>query len=118
MKRGIVEYTKWLLPVLFSGYFILVSLFSHVHIYEGIAIVHAHPFKKNANSPQHTHTSFKEILFFQALSIIQATDGAIQTGLLEAITGEFHTLLYTVPSIDLHDPIIGHPSLRGPPSLG
>ncbi len=62
---------------IFCGYFVLISFFPHVHIVEGIRIVHSHPYKKshnNENRPEHNHSkdAFVLIQFISSILIISA----------------------------------------------
>lgn len=113
--QALVRYIKWGLPALFIVYYSSVSFFTHLHVKEGMAIWHAHPFKKTVDGVSHEHTSTEEILLFHVLSSIHAADGAVGLFLLEenasylwdVIASEVHTSLYTSP--------FGVLSLRAPP---
>lgn len=66
-----INVVRYLLPVLFFGYFISVTFFPHTHIYDGVKIVHSHPFKPNSDSQpsghNHTHQGY---LFINHISKI------------------------------------------------
>ena len=111
----IVKYLKWVLPVLFIGYYGIITLFTHVHIEEGTSIIHAHPFKKTTDGTCHTHASFAEIILFHTLSTIHVADGAIHSLLLDDFQDQYCTLLFNTVSPDLRIQIIGEPTLRAPP---
>jgi len=60
---------KYLLIILFIGYYSSISFFVHTHIVEGKNITHSHPyipFKSN-KTPEYNHTT-NELLLFQVLS--------------------------------------------------
>lgn len=85
---------KWVLPVLFAGYFLSVSLFEHMHVVDGAMIVHSHPFKSwpGGSSHQHSNSQFQ---FFHFLSHFSAPDCCVS-----ALTLHFNPVLlfrYTVP---------------------
>ncbi|MCD7976356.1 MAG: hypothetical protein LUG51_04075 [Tannerellaceae bacterium] len=68
---------KWFVTLLFIAYYSSVHVFTHVHIENGIAVVHTHPFKKAAGDTSHHHTSSAEIYLFQDLSTIQIESAGI-----------------------------------------
>lgn len=43
---------RWGLLVLFSTYFLSISIFTHTHIVDNVLVVHSHPYK--SSSHQHT----------------------------------------------------------------
>lgn len=57
-KKHILNTLKYCLLGIFLGFFISITFFKHVHIVNGISIVHSHPFKADTNGkPVHSHTS-------------------------------------------------------------
>lgn len=70
---------KWILPVIFIVYSFNISLFTHVHIENGVTIVHSHPYNDSSEGQGHKHASLSEIQLFHALSHYNIADGAIQT---------------------------------------
>ena len=42
------------LPVLFVSYLVSITFFAHIHVVNGVTIVHSHPFKKGA---AHKHST-------------------------------------------------------------
>jgi hypothetical protein len=57
----------YFLLILFCGYFVSITFFSHIHIVDGVPVVHSHPFRHNSsNAPvnhQHSENSFILIHF-------------------------------------------------------
>lgn len=58
------------LPVLFVSYLVSITFFAHIHVVNGVTIVHSHPFKKGA---AHKHSTV-ELLLVHFLSHL-TTDG-------------------------------------------
>ncbi|MDD4515550.1 hypothetical protein [Massilibacteroides sp.] len=70
MKEKCVKYMKFALPVLFILYMGGIISFTHVHIINGVTIVHSHPYSKNADGSEHEHTG-TELQLLHQLSTIQ-----------------------------------------------
>ena len=70
MKARLQTYLRWILPVIFRE---IVS-FTHVHIVNGVTIVHSHP--SQDQDGQHKH-SLQELQLFHSLSTIVVEDGAV-----------------------------------------
>ncbi|MFY1611705.1 hypothetical protein ACOMSG_02505 [Macellibacteroides fermentans] len=67
-----ITYLKVVLPILFIGYLACIISFTHVHIVNGVTIVHSHPYNKQTNPPSnHQHTG-QQLQFYQQFSSIQA----------------------------------------------
>ena len=67
-----VTYLKVVLPILFIGYLACIISFTHVHIVNGVTIVHSHPYNKQTNPPSdHQHTG-QQLQLYQQFSSIQA----------------------------------------------
>lgn len=106
---------KWLLPVIFIGYYGSISLFMHVHIEHGTTIVHSHPFKKAANGDCHHHASLYEIQLFHYLTTVHVQDGAVHPLQLNFYALPFYKITETTVYSDPLSPIQGKISLRAPP---
>ena len=52
--------------------------FTHVHIVNGVTVVHAHPYE-SGNGPDYHHHSLSELQLFHQLSVFSLEDGAIQS---------------------------------------
>ena len=48
VKRLLLNITRYFLPILFVSYLVSFTFFAHVHVVNGVTIVHSHPFKKGA----------------------------------------------------------------------
>ena len=67
-----ITYLKVVLPILFIGYLACIVSFTHVHIVNGVTIVHSHPYNKKTNPPsEHQHTG-QQLQLYQQFSSIQA----------------------------------------------
>jgi hypothetical protein len=56
LKKLLVNIQKWFFLLLFLEFFGSITFFNHVHIVDGYAIVHSHPFKHGSNGvPVHSH---------------------------------------------------------------
>ena len=65
-----IKYLKIVLPILFIGYLACIISFTHVHIVNGVTIVHSHPYNKQTNPPSdHQHTGQQLQLYQQFSSI-------------------------------------------------
>lgn len=71
LKRLLLNITRYFLPILFVSYLVSLTFFAHVHVVNGVTIVHSHPFKKGA---AHEHSTV-ELIHIHFLSHL-TTDGA------------------------------------------
>lgn len=106
---------KWLLPILFIGYYGCISLFMHVHIEHGTTIVHSHPFKKTTQEDGHHHASLYEIQLFHYLTTVQVQDGAVHSLQLNFYALPFYKITPPAVHSDRLSPVRGKLSLRAPP---
>lgn len=111
MRRLLQYIMRYFLSVLFVTYMASIAFFAHVHVVNGVTIVHSHPFKKG--SP-HQHTTV-ELLLIHFLSNL-TTDGECGTTFLLL----FSPVLLCVFSGFLqykryYSPYHGVVSLRAPP---
>lgn len=67
----LLNITRYFLPILFVSYLVSLTFFAHVHVVNGVTIVHSHPFKKGA---AHEHSTV-ELIHIHFLSHL-TTDGA------------------------------------------
>lgn len=72
MRDSYVKFLKFLLPILFILYMGNIISFTHVHIINGVTIVHSHPYKSDSGSSGHQHTG-SELQLLHQLSTIQQT---------------------------------------------
>lgn len=61
-------YLKILLPALFIAYLAGIITFTHVHIENGVTIVHSHPYKDNGE--KHHHSGAELQLLHQVSTIV------------------------------------------------
>jgi hypothetical protein len=108
---------KWLLPILFIGYYSSISLFMHVHIEHGTTIVHAHPFKKAADGTCHHHSSLSEIQLFHLLTTVNVEDGAVHPLQLHFYALPIYKITERPVYPDHLIPVLGKLSLRAPPAV-
>lgn len=54
LKRLLLNITRYFLPILFVSYLVSLTFFAHVHVVNGVTIVHSHPFKKGT---AHEHST-------------------------------------------------------------
>ena len=70
------KYLRILLPALFIAYLGCIIAFTHVHIVNGVTIVHSHPFHKTDDGrPDHEH-GYAEFQLLHQLSVLQITGAA------------------------------------------
>lgn len=87
MKERLNQTVRYFLPILFAVYAGLVISFTHVHIINGVIIVHSHvQWGDNESDPQDNPLSDSELILYNQLSAI------------------FTTYLDT-PAIDLKEPM-------------
>lgn len=103
-----------MLPIFFIVYYGSVSLFMHVHIENGVTIVHSHPFKKT-DGGVHQHASFAEIQLFHLLTAVDAQDGAVHALDLQYYVTPDYRIVENPPCSDYLSPVRGKQSPRAPP---
>jgi hypothetical protein len=67
-KKNIALLFRFLLLLLFIGYYSCITLFFHAHLINGVVIVHSHPFRKNPDSgpfQSHSHPPSAYLLIHQ-----------------------------------------------------
>lgn len=68
---------KVLLLTIFTGYVGILAFYSHVHVVDGVTIVHAHPFHKGGDgAPFHSHTP-AEFQLYHVLSSLNTGDDVV-----------------------------------------
>lgn len=79
------KHATYLLFLIYLGYFAVVSLFVHMHVYEGVIYVHSHPYRKSQDIPNnsnklpletHQHTAAS---FFTLSQVSNITSGEAQS---------------------------------------
>lgn len=117
MREQIAKYMKFLLPVLFFLYSGTISLSMHVHIENGVTIVHSHPYKKSEDGNQHHHASLSEIQLFHTLSTFQVADGAVATVELPFYLAKSFDIIPAIHEKPYCSNLNTYVSLRAPPAV-
>lgn len=82
VKDILRPFLRILLPILFISYMGSVICFTHVHIVNGVTIVHSHPHKADdQRSTGHTHTLAQFQLLHQLYTILSLGKPLLATGL-------------------------------------
>lgn len=113
MKRLLLNITRYFLPILFVSYLVSFTFFAHVHVVNGVTIVHSHPFKKGA---AHKHSTV-ELLLIHFLSHLTADGAAVVFALSLFIPFLLYFLLGRSPYAHYHCPYHGVVGLRAPPAI-
>lgn len=101
------------LPVLFVTYMVGITCFAHVHMVNGVTIVHSHPFKK---SSAHHHTTV-ELVLIHFLSNL-TTDGAHCVAAFLLFIPFLISILSGILQFSrCHTPYHGVVALRAPPAV-
>lgn len=116
VKKSRYGLLKILLPVIFIGYIAVLSLCTHVHIVDGIAIVHAHPYQNAQNHPIHTHTSGAYQILSVLSSVLTTTD-AVFHFTFNPLRVLLATLLPESRYEEYVPAVAGTLSLRAPPAF-
>lgn len=117
MKERFSRYLKFALPILFFMYLGSIISFTHVHIINGVTIVHSHPFQKNADGTEHEHTG-TELQLLHQLSTIQQTGSCLFDYTVDSYR-VFETTLISRPVFHSHLCKLNKAvQLRAPPVLG
>lgn len=89
------KYLRILLPALFIAYLGCIIAFTHVHIVNGVTIVHSHPYHKTDDGrPDHEH-GYAEFQLLHQLSVLQIRGAAFVAILLAA----FYSFILTYLSL-------------------
>ncbi len=109
------KYLRIALPALFIAYLGCLIAFTHVHIVNGVTIVHSHPYHKTDDGrPDHEH-GYAEFQLLHQLSTIQISGAAFVSLLLAAFLTVLFRLSCNPVYPDYLVSIQGEPSLRAPP---
>ena len=113
VKRLLLNITRYFLPILFVSYLVSLTFFGHVHVVNGVTIVHSHPFKKGA-AHQHSTVELIHIYFLSHLT----TDGTAVVFALSLFIPFLLCLLHCCPQhAYIHAPYYGVIALRAPPVI-
>ena len=111
------KYLRIALPALFIAYLGCLISFTHVHIVNGVTIVHSHPYHKTDDGqPDHEH-GYAEFQLLHQLSTIQISGAAFVSILLAAFLTTLFILRNNPVYPDYLLPVRGKLSLRAPPVI-
>ena len=113
VKRLLLNITRYFLPILFVSYLVSFTFFAHVHVVNGVTIVHSHPFKKGA---AHKHSTV-ELQLIHFLSHLTADGAAVVFALPLLVSFLLCLLLGRLPHTHFHAPYHGVTALRAPPAI-
>ncbi|WP_291589633.1 hypothetical protein [Bacteroides sp.] len=113
VKRLLLNITRYFLPILFVSYLVSLTFFAHVHVVNGVTIVHSHPFKKGA---AHKHSTV-ELLHIHFLSHLTTDGAAVVFALILFIPFLLCLLLKRSQHTHFHAPYHGVTALRAPPAI-
>lgn len=119
INRQINKILKYFLLILFLGYYGSITFFVHVHVVNGVTIVHSHPYnifkgKKGDKSPPHHHSANSYI-------VIHVLSHFISTALSVAIFAEVLKLVFKILILKKENNLFSNPifwganGFRGPP---
>ena len=116
--EGLRKYLRIALPLLFISYLGCLIAFTHVHIVNGVTIVHSHPYQKNDDGTPKKEHNYAEFQLLHQLSTIQISGAAFAQVLIAAFLATF-CVLSTCPVYPDHlRPVLGKVSLLVPASCG
>lgn len=113
LKRLLLNITRYFLPILFVSYLVSLTFFAHVHVVNGVTIVHSHPFKKGA---AHQHSTV-ELIHIHLLSHLMADGAAVVFALSLFIPFLLCLLLGCLQHTHFRSPYHGVIALRAPPAF-
>jgi hypothetical protein len=108
LRNNIVKY---FLLVLFLAFFGSTNFFNHIHVVDGVTIVHSHP-----GLPSHRHTQNGFHVIHLLTNFIAAGITLLFAGIILLRPAELIRNVLTSPGIKLPNLFGGNP-LRGPPAI-
>lgn len=118
VKRVLNEISRFFLLILFTGYIGVISFYTHVHVVDGVTIVHSHPFKKAVpGQPLHSHSPAGFQLIHSVSSFSSTSDVVFQVHFgtyAKAVSAELKKALEFV----FLEALPGTLFLRAPPVRG
>lgn len=115
MRKRAGDILKFFLPVLFAGYIGVLSFYVHVHVVNGEAMVHSHPFRNLPGQPFHGHTT-ADFWLVHNLSSYSVTPDVVPHFEWEAHWTEFHSDACHRNFVRIAAVIPGALYLRAPPA--
>ena len=113
VKRLVLNITRYFLPILFISYLASITFFTHVHVVNGVTIVHSHPFKQGT---AHQHSTV-ELLHIHILSHLIADSATVVFALPLFVSFLLCLLLGSLPHTHFHAHYNGVTALRAPPAI-
>ncbi|MCD7936244.1 MAG: hypothetical protein LUG98_05230 [Tannerellaceae bacterium] len=110
-------YLRFSLPLLFSVYVGFLIAFTHVHIVNGVTIVHSHPYQKSNGEPLEHEHNYAEFQLLHQLSSIEIGGAVCTLILLTALCKEVFQNKVTLEVFFQKTPFLHAFSQRGPPFL-
>lgn len=111
------KYTTLLLPLIFILYLGNLVAFTHVHIENGVTIVHSHPFQKNEDGTPKEKHNCAEFQLLHQISTIQINGPIFPQTLITVFLSVFLFLFSSPICQELLRPDTGSLLLRAPPAL-
>jgi hypothetical protein len=68
MKRWTLLISKYFFLIIFLGFYGSVTLFKHIHVVDGITIVHSHPFSGGKTNHNHSSKGYLTLQFLDDFS--------------------------------------------------
>ncbi|NCC10183.1 MAG: hypothetical protein EOM31_06695 [Bacteroidia bacterium] len=102
---------KYFLPVLFVTYLASTTFFNHVHMIDGVTVVHSHPFNKHL---KHTHSKVEFLSIYLLSHLITEGDAVTLWTLFVPLL--LAVLLLGLPVSKQADSCYAVVSLRAPPA--
>lgn len=109
------KYLKIALPTLFIAYLGCLIAFTHVHIINGVTIVHSHPYHKNDNGTSGNEHTYAEFQLLHQLSTVQISGAAFISVLITTAEGSVFQILCPPVCMAYLCAVPGKLSLRAPP---
>lgn len=104
------KFISVLLLALFLSYNVGITMFVHIHIIDGVAVTHSHPF----TSSNHSHTSSQLVVIGQ-LSSFQGLESSVSNEIAVFHNGE-EELNFDNHKLNVINACVDHAMLRAPPS--
>lgn len=117
LKLAITQIFKVSLLLVFIGYYSSITLFYHIHIVNGVAVVHSHLYKSNSDSKvpvkKHSHLGYTFDII-QKLSNVYS-NGAILNKIQLIVLTQVYVQLFKYNSLNSGLKIYSELPSRAPP---
>lgn len=113
MLNRYINRIRFFFLLLFIGYTIGITLFTHSHVIDGVTIVHSHPYSKDV---KHSHTTV-ELKLIHMLSHFDSLTPVIVLFSL-AFIALYYRVVTLIKNREVYStPYFGLTYLRGPPAV-